>query len=201
MSDYKHIFSSAKSRTPAGHNNDGPIPPDGKESNDPNNAGQVLNYKTRPVPTGNITVVDDATNAAAFNANLNAGGISVGGGDGTGSSGIVANVGAAAGTNGYATGNHMYMHCMIDATAAARFRVYGYNYSSGRWGMLRLPTGGNGDSWNAACDPVEIVFTNGNPYHVVIPVFGIDRVAFGADAGDDLNRLNNGSFQISFNTF
>ena len=201
MANNQSSFSSAKSRRPQGHSNDGPVPSDGTDSNDPNNAGQVLNYKTRPVPTGNITVLDDAPGAAIFNANLNAGGISVGGGDGTGSSGAVVNVVAAAGTNGYATGNHMYMHCVIDAAAAATFRVYGYNYSSGRWGLLRLPTGGNGNTWNAACDPVEILIANGNPFHVVIPIFGIDRVAFGAATGNDLTRLNGGTFQISFNTF
>ena len=119
------------------------------------------------------------------------------------------------GENGYATGNHMYLHiaASYDETnnggaggnnATATFSVYGYNYAMGRWCLLRLPTqGGAGATWNTILDPVTVQLDTGDLEQFVIPIYGIDRVAFVGGSADDIADFNDatGIFQVAFSTF
>jgi hypothetical protein len=111
---------------------------------------------------------------------------------------------AGTGLNGYTTGNHMYMHLVVDAFAAASFDVYGYSYATQKWALLRLPVGGNNDStqWTTNLDPVTISVSATAGAYLVVPIYGVDRVAFGAgNNAQDSADLNGGTFQVTFNTF
>jgi len=167
-------LSSMRSRRPQGTADDSPIPA--------NVAGEPLNLQ---IAIGNITVVD-CSGAAGDEADT-----------------FDSTLQSAAGTglNGYPTGNHMFMHMVIDAAEAATFDVYGYSYATQKWALLRLPNYSSTVSWNNALDPVTIsvAATTGN--YIVVPICGVDRVAFGCATEQDATDLNGGTFQVTFNTF
>tara|TARA_B100001123_G_scaffold382710_1_gene454042 strand:+ start:48 stop:557 length:510 start_codon:yes stop_codon:yes gene_type:complete len=82
-------------------------------------------------------------------------------------------------TVGYDTQNQQYLHIMMDqGTSAARtVSVFGYNRVFGRWANLKIPLG-EGASVDAMYVNCDIVSDASTTTMFVIPIHGIDRVAF-----------------------
>ena len=88
------------------------------------------------------------------------------------------------GKNGYPTENQHYLHLQIENDGTDdTVTIYAYNYAFGAWSKLYLPYGrlaGNGSSAATTNDFwVEAKWTTVNgKFMVVVPIHGIDRVAF-----------------------
>jgi len=93
----------------------------------------------------------------------------------------------AAGVNGYITENQHYLHLQIENDGTDdTVTIYAYNYAFGAWSKLYLPYGrlaGNGSSAATTNDMwVEAKWTTVNgKFMVVVPIHGIDRIAFAHD--------------------
>ena len=87
--------------------------------------------------------------------------------------------GTAAGTNGYDTQNQSHLHlCISGGASAGNFAVYAYNRQFGLWGILKAPVKLDSANTEGAYVPVEFTGSNNVTEYVVIPINGIDRVAF-----------------------
>jgi len=87
--------------------------------------------------------------------------------------------GTAAGTNGYDTQNQSHLHlCISGGSSAGSFAVYAYNRQFGTWGILKAPVKLDSANTEGAYVPVEFTGSNDITEYVVLPIHGIDRVAF-----------------------
>jgi hypothetical protein len=115
----------------------------------------------------------------------------------------------SAGANGYSTENQKFLHVQIENNDAAEtLTIYAYNYAFGGWAPLYLPLSfdrgdsehtsdddsGDSDETVAAAvaagtvnDAYAIATFNSvnGKYMVVVPIHGIDRVAFVDDGTHD----------------
>lgn len=84
--------------------------------------------------------------------------------------------------NGYDTQNQDYLHiCMAQSTAAARtVSIYAYNRCFGTWGRLKIPLamGGGTPTLDGTYINADIVSDASTTTQFIIPIHGIDRVAF-----------------------
>lgn len=84
--------------------------------------------------------------------------------------------------NGYDTQNQDYLHiCMRQTTAAARtVSIYAYNRCFGTWGRLKIPLamGGGTPTLDGSYVNADIVSVASATTQFVIPIHGIDRIAF-----------------------
>jgi hypothetical protein len=98
-------------------------------------------------------------------------------------------------TDGYRTENAKFLHLFMDADAAGttvNFTVHAYNYAFGKWEVLQLPLGRPAQADTAleavtvTSVHVDTIFSvaNGAQRMVIIPIEGVDRVAFTSDADD-----------------
>ena len=87
--------------------------------------------------------------------------------------------GTTTGSNGYDTQNQDYLHiCMRQTTADARtVSLYAYNRQFGTWGRLKIPVS-NAASLDAMYVHADIVSDASTTTQFVIPIHGIDRIAF-----------------------
>jgi hypothetical protein len=87
----------------------------------------------------------------------------------------------ALGVNGYPTENQHYLHLQIENDGTDdTVSIFAYNYAFGAWSQLYIPVGvKNGSDTTAELAYVAATFTtiNGKKM-VVVPIHGIDRVAF-----------------------
>ena len=84
---------------------------------------------------------------------------------------------ATAGENGYSTENQRFLHLQIETDGTDdTVTVYAYNYAFGAWSPLYLAIT-NGTSANASRAIATFTSVNGKKL-VIIPIEGIDRVAF-----------------------
>ena len=85
------------------------------------------------------------------------------------------------GKNGYPTENQQYLHLQIENDGTDdTVTIFAYNYAFGAWSQLHIPIGvKNGADTTAELAYVAATFTtiNGKKM-VVVPIHGIDRVAF-----------------------
>ena len=104
-----------------------------------------------------------------------------------------------AGANGYDTQNQKYLHiCMSQSTAHARsVDIYAYNRQFGTWGKLKVPVG-EGATVDAAWVDAKIISDASAVTYQVIPIYGIDRVAFAASTGAGVGGL---SLYVAGSTF
>lgn len=181
-------LSSMRSRRPQGGADDAPIPA--------NVAGEPLNQQVQ-VPEA--VIFDDGGSISGGVALLN---------DDAGAFGSrPLSATAGLGLNGYATGNHMYMWLHINGNALAgsqNIRVYGYSYALGSWGLLRLPTYDNDNNYTVGLKQCIIAVDEVDPESICVPIFGIDRVAFGYNDdpnGDNSDMISDIELRIAFNTF
>jgi hypothetical protein len=80
--------------------------------------------------------------------------------------------------NGYDTQNQNYLHLMLRSGATiGTITVYAYNRCFGKWGKLRIPIS-NAASAAAMYVPATFTGTANTVEYVVVPIHGIDRVAF-----------------------
>ena len=83
----------------------------------------------------------------------------------------------AAGENGYSTENQRFLHLQIENDGTDdTVTIYAYNYAFGAWSPLYLHIT-NGASANASRAIATFTSVNGKKL-VIIPIEGIDRVAF-----------------------
>ena len=85
------------------------------------------------------------------------------------------------GTNGYPTENQHYLHLQIENDGTDdTVTIFAYNYAFGAWSQLYIPIGvKNGADTTAELAYVAATFTSINGKKmVVVPIHGIDRVAF-----------------------
>ena len=96
--------------------------------------------------------------------------------------------GTAAGTNGYDTQNQSHLHLCLrtTGTTGGTFSVYAYNRQFGTWGVLKAPVKLDSTNTEGAYVPVEFTGSNSTTEYVVIPIHGIDRVAFVGTASDTI---------------
>lgn len=112
---------------------------------------------------------------------------------------------AGSGRNGYATGNHKFLHLSHNVGSALNIDIWGYNYATQVWGQLQVPRG-DGGSWNAVLSDVSVTLSASVAELIVIPTQGVDRIAFvepngGGDAATH-NALADGlKIRAAFNTF
>ena len=95
----------------------------------------------------------------------------------------------SAGGNGDDTQNQDNLHLCIRTTgsSAGQFQVYAYNRCFGTWGLLKAPVAiGASAKTEAAYVPVEFTGSATTTEYLVIPVHGIDRVAFVGTANDTI---------------
>ena len=86
---------------------------------------------------------------------------------------------STAGENGYDTQNQSHLHlCIKTATSAGNFTVYAYNRQFGLWGILKAPVKLDSSNTEGAYVPVEFTGSANVTEYVVVPIHGIDRVAF-----------------------
>jgi hypothetical protein len=81
--------------------------------------------------------------------------------------------------NGYDTQNQDYLHiCMAQATAATRtVSIYAYNRCFGTWGRLKIPVS-NATTLDGMYVNADIISVASKTTQFVIPIHGIDRIAF-----------------------
>ncbi len=97
--------------------------------------------------------------------------------------------GSNAGENGYVTENQRFLHIMIKDNSAGgeTVKLYTYNYAFQRWGQYYIPVGVKHD----ALTTTEFAYaeatweTIDGIKQVVVPIDGIDRVAFVDDGTHD----------------
>jgi len=96
--------------------------------------------------------------------------------------------------NGYDTQNQDYLHiCMVQDSAAARtVSIYAYNRCFGTWGRLKIPVS-NATTLDGMYVNADIVSDASATTQFVIPIHGIDRVAFVSATADDLTLYAAGS--------
>ena len=88
--------------------------------------------------------------------------------------------GSLAKLNGYDTQNQDYLHLMLyttGTTASTGVQIYAYNRCFGRWGKLRIPVS-NGTSLAGMYVDAHFTGSASTTEYMVIPIHGIDRVAF-----------------------
>ena len=111
---------------------------------------------------------------------------------------------AGSGRNGYATGNHKFLHLSHNVGSALVVEVWGYNYATQVWGQLQVPRG-DGGSWNAVLSDVSVTCAAGQAELIVIPTQGVDRIAFVEGVAGNAathNTLVDGlKIRVAFNTF
>ena len=94
---------------------------------------------------------------------------------------------STAGQNGYDTQNQNYLHLCLRTTgsSAGSFTIYAYNRCFGTWGKLRIPITKPAAS-TAASMYVAASFAGSTSAveYIVVPIHGIDRVAFVGTAND-----------------
>ena len=98
--------------------------------------------------------------------------------------------------NGYATGNARYLHLQIENDGTDdTLELYGYNYAFGSWAKLYIPVGvsldGSGADSSVTNDAyVEAKWTTiSGKFMVVVPIHGIDRIAFVNDGSPDASNF------------
>tara|TARA_R110002126_G_scaffold113696_3_gene252251 strand:- start:424 stop:891 length:468 start_codon:yes stop_codon:yes gene_type:complete len=94
---------------------------------------------------------------------------------------------ATAARNGYDTQNQNHLHLMLRTTgsSAGSVTVYAYNRCFGKWGKLRIPITAPAAATAAAMYiPATFVGTASKTEYVIVPIHGIDRVAFVGTAND-----------------
>ena len=110
---------------------------------------------------------------------------------------LAANLDSAdAGKNGYSTENQRFLHIQIENDGTDdTLELYAYNYAFGAWAKLYLPHGtvAHRSDDDAATDDDEVVAAAGTTndayveakwttingkFMVVIPIHGVDRIAF-----------------------
>ena len=96
--------------------------------------------------------------------------------------------------NGYDTQNQDYLHiCMSQSTAVARtVSIYAYNRCFGTWGKLKIPVS-NATTLNGMYVDADIVSEASITTQFVIPIHGIDRIAFISAATGGLTLYAAGS--------
>ena len=96
--------------------------------------------------------------------------------------------------NGYDTQNQDYLHiCMSQSTADARtVSIYAYNRCFGTWGILKIPVS-NAATLDGMYVNADIVSDASATTQFVIPIHGIDRVAFVSATTDGLTLYAAGS--------
>ena len=84
------------------------------------------------------------------------------------------------GANGYDTQNQDYLHLALSqSTAAARtVDIYAYNRQFGTWGQLKIPINYTGATLDAVYVEAQVISDNSSVKYLVLPIHGIDRVAF-----------------------
>ena len=103
---------------------------------------------------------------------------------------------ATAGHNGYSTENQRFLHIQIENNGVDdTLKLYAYNYAFGSWSQLYLPYGapaqldtadGDGSAQTTNDVWVEAKWTTINgKFMVVVPLHGIDRIAFVHDGTPD----------------
>ena len=99
--------------------------------------------------------------------------------------------GSNAGENGYITENQRFLHIMIkdDSAGGEALTLYAYNYAFQKWAKYYIPVGvRNAAHTTAEFAYVEAVIESIDGYkYVVVPIDGIDRVAFVDDGTHDGN--------------
>jgi hypothetical protein len=87
---------------------------------------------------------------------------------------------ATLGQNGYDTENQQYLHLCVRTTGSTGgvIGVYAYNRQFGTWGELHLPLKNNEAAFKDSLVPVQVSGSSSKTYYTVIPVNGVDRVAF-----------------------
>ena len=107
------------------------------------------------------------------------------------------------GKNGFATGNHKYLHLSHNVGSALSVEIWGYNYATQVWGQLQVPRGDG--TWNNNLADVSITLAAGQPELLIVPILGIDRIAFVEGTGghaDTHNGLDEAlKIRVAFNTF
>jgi len=97
--------------------------------------------------------------------------------------------GSNAGENGYITENQRFLHIMIKDNSAGgeALKLYVYNYAFQKWGQYYIPVGvRNGAHTSAEFAYVEATIESIDGYkYIVVPIDGIDRVAFVDDGTHD----------------
>ena len=196
-----------RTRRPAGCDDNSPLQPHKAEINTA--TGQFTNYSTRLPPAADVVMVAAAANLSAA---IKAGDRRMPDNGGTAGNGIadtgvqgsdvLTNAAAHAGTmsNGYPTGNQQYMHIMADAAGDGdAFQIWAYSYAFGAWSQLQIPVANT--AVNTHYVPALItVAAAATPVYHVIPIHGIDRVAFVSGDAADWNGVG-GSVKIAFNSF
>ena len=93
----------------------------------------------------------------------------------------------AAGENGYSTENQRFLHILIeDNSTDNTLTLHSYNYAFGKWAQLYIPAAGN--QATAEATYVEAKWTSiSGKKQIVVPIDGIDRIAFIDDGNHDGN--------------
>jgi len=100
--------------------------------------------------------------------------------------------GSNAGENGYVTENQRFLHVQIQNNDANEtLTLYAYNYAFARWGKFYIPVGVK-DSADTTAElayvPATFSSIDGTK-QVVVPLQGIDRVAFVDDGSHDVHLI------------
>ena len=97
---------------------------------------------------------------------------------------------STAAENGYDTQNQDYLHiCMRQTTSDPRtVSIYAYNRCFGTWGRLKIPLamGGGTPTLDGSYVNADIVSDGSATTQFVIPIHGIDRIAFVSSAAGGL---------------
>lgn len=103
-------------------------------------------------------------------------------------------VSSTAGQNGYDTQNQDYLHICMAQTGVSPLTVsiYAYNRCFGTWGRLKIPVS-QATSLDAMYVNADIISVAGATVQFVIPIQGIDRVAFVAGTTTGLTLYAAGS--------
>ena len=90
------------------------------------------------------------------------------------------------GENGYSTENQRFLHILIENNDALEtLTLHAYNYAFGKWAPLYIPVGA-GSTATANWVLAQWASVDGKK-QIVVPIDGIDRIAFIDDGTHDAN--------------